>query len=144
VVAADLLRRERVGVLDVGVADDREVLAIILEDTQHAGREVEGGTGLGRRPEVLLQADGGRPGRAVHHLDRHQARARRRAQGRRRRAGRHHRLEKRQCHGDAEALENGTTRKRRSTDDHGVSNGAPDVDWKAELRTMPRMTDEIR
>ena len=73
VIAADLRRRERSGVAHVGVADDRQVVAIRLERRERRRAEIEVATLAGRRPHVLLQCRTRAAGGAVHHLDRHEA-----------------------------------------------------------------------
>ena len=75
VIAADLGRRERLGVAHVGVADDGQVLPVGLERAEHARRQIERRSGLRRRPQVLLHAERRAAGRAVHHLDGDQPRA---------------------------------------------------------------------
>ena len=57
VIAADLRRRERLGVADVGVADDGQVVAVRLERAQAGRRQVERRAGRRRRPHVLLEAE---------------------------------------------------------------------------------------
>ena len=68
-IAADLGRRERLGVADVGVADDRQVIAERLERREAARRQIEVAADRCGRPQVLLDADRRAAGRAVHHLD---------------------------------------------------------------------------
>ena len=52
VIAADFRRRERLGVLHVGVADDRDVVAVGLERLQARRRQIEVAADGGRRPQV--------------------------------------------------------------------------------------------
>ena len=47
VVAADLLGLPRLGALHVGVADDRQVVAVRFQRTQDAGSEIEATAGFG-------------------------------------------------------------------------------------------------
>ena len=106
VVRADFRQRERLGVPDVGVADDGQVVAERFERRQRAGAEVERGADFRRRPEVLAQAELGGAGRAVHHLDRRQAHLLRRGAGLRKHGGRgRHCVQHRQRHRDAKAAQ---------------------------------------
>ena len=69
VIAADFRQLERFGVAHVGVADDGQVVAEGLERRQARRRQVEALADRRRRPQVLLQAELGGAGRAVHHFD---------------------------------------------------------------------------
>ncbi len=111
VIGADFRQRERFGVADVGVADDRQVVAERLERRQRARAQVERGADFSGRPHVLAEAELGGAGRAVHHLDRRQAHLLRRGRrpGERRRRGRH-RIEDRQRHRDAKAAQHRAAR----------------------------------
>ena len=66
VVAADFRRGEGLGVADVGVADDRQVVAERLDRAEAARRQVEVAARLLGRPHELLGAEPGAAGRAVH------------------------------------------------------------------------------
>ena len=74
VVTADFIRRRRLGFTHVGVADDRQVVAILLERRHRRGGQVELLSGRRRRPEVELGTKLVAAGRTVHHFDGHQAR----------------------------------------------------------------------
>ena len=96
VVAADLLRRVRLRLAHVGVADDRQVFSVRLERLERRGRQVELSSGAGRRPKIQRVADVVAAGRAVHHLDRDEPRRigrGARQMSRSRRARRQHRVE---------------------------------------------------
>jgi hypothetical protein len=110
VIAADLGRGERLGVVDVGVADDGQVVAVRFERCERRRREVEARAGSGRRPQVLLGAESGAAGGAVHHLHRDQSPLGRQRLGQRR-ARRHHRVEQRQRQRRAHALQQRAPRK---------------------------------
>jgi hypothetical protein len=73
VIRPDFRGQERFGVAAVGVADDGHVLAVGFERLQAAGRQVEVGPRCGRRPHVLLDAEGGAACRPMHHLHGDQA-----------------------------------------------------------------------
>ena len=104
VIAADFGGAERLGIAHVGVADDRQVLAIGFERASARPARVEGRAGLGGRPQILLHPEGRGAGRAVHHLDGHEPRRGRRRPRRRRRARGHHCFEERQRDRSAEPL----------------------------------------
>jgi hypothetical protein len=116
-IAADFRRRERFGVVHVGVADDGQEVAIGLERCQAGWREVEAAADLRRRPQVLLEPEVGAAGAAVHHFHRDQpqlARTRRRSGG----ARREHGFEQRQRNGRAKAFQDGSTRQVLVRQDH--------------------------
>jgi len=72
VVAADFRQRERLGVAQVGVADDGDVVLERLERRQAGLRQVEVAADLLRRPQVLGDPELRAAGASVHHLHRHQ------------------------------------------------------------------------
>ncbi len=73
-VAADLVGRRGLGLTHVRVADDREVVAVLLERRERRGREIVRLPRGRGRPEVHLGAPLVAAGGAVHHLDGHEAR----------------------------------------------------------------------
>ena len=106
VVAADLLRRLRLRILDVRVRDDRQVVAPRLERAQTARREVEVAPHLLGRPHELRRAPFVAAGGAVHHLDAHEPlHVRERLRGGPQSAGRQHRIQERQRHRRTQALQ---------------------------------------
>jgi hypothetical protein len=105
VIAADLRRRERLGLLHVGVADDRQIVAEPLERRKAARRQIESGSGRRGRPEILRQPDLRAAGGAVHHFDRREPCPAGRRRFRKRRTGRNHRFEERQRHRGADTLQ---------------------------------------
>jgi hypothetical protein len=109
-VAADLRRRERFRVADVGVADDRQVVAVRLERRETGRREVELRPDARRRPQIFLDAERRAARRSVHHLDRDQTNLF--GRGARDRASGHHRLEERKRHGRPKALEHRAASER--------------------------------
>jgi hypothetical protein len=111
-IAADLRQREGFGVAHIRVAHDGQVVAEWLERAEAARRQVEVPADRLGRPQILLQADRRGAGRPVHHLHADESCFRcRSGRGRLRERGsrRNHGIEDRQGHGDAHALENGTT-----------------------------------
>ena len=112
VIAADLLRREWIRRVDVGVADDGEDVAERRQRAKAGRREIEVAADRGRRPQVLLDADRRAAGRAVHHLDADEARLLRRVDGGRRAPRRDHRLEEGQRDGRAGAFQHRAPRQR--------------------------------
>jgi len=141
-VAADLGRRERLGVVDVGVADNRQVVAVRFERRQARRREVEAAAGGRRRPQIRFQTERGAAGAAVHHLHRDQAQLSRR---RRRRAHRYHRLEQRQRDRRAEPFQQRAPRQVCLRQDHGWLNSLVTASARmrnAALFTMPSTNDD--
>ena len=115
VIAADLVRRERVRPVAIGVAHDREVLAVRLERGEARRREIEVAPGCGRRPEVLERAVARRAGRAVDDLEAREPRARPRAALRERG---HHRIEQRQRDRRAGTAQQRAPRQALPRDEH--------------------------
>jgi hypothetical protein len=111
VIAADLLGDHRLGLPHVGVGDDGQVLAVLLERVEGGGGEVEPLPRRGGRPEVELGPQGVAAGGAVHHLDRHQARAVGRGLPPQRAPRRDHRVEERERHRGAHAVQERPARK---------------------------------
>ena len=101
VIAANLRALEGLGVADVGIADDCQVVAEGLERAEARRCEVEGAPRGGGRPHVLVDADLRAAGCAVHHLD-GGADPAGRTLGQRG-PSRHHRIEERQSHRHAHA-----------------------------------------
>ena len=71
-VTPDLLGLGGLGALDVRIADDRQVVPVRFQRTQHAGPEVEAAARFRGRPEVLTRAPRVAARRTVDHLDGHE------------------------------------------------------------------------
>jgi hypothetical protein len=119
VVAADLRGGEGLGVADVGVADDRQMIAKRLERLEAGSAQVEVASDTGRRPQVFLDAIRRAAGGAVDHLDADEPDllSGRRAEGL---ADRRHRLEQRQPHRHADPFEDGAARQVFLRHEHRV------------------------
>ena len=117
VIGADFRRRERFGVADVGVADNRQVITIRLERLEAGRTEVEVRSRRGRRPHVLLDAEGRATRRAVNHFHGDQPQ-RPSALGERARG--QHRIEERQRDRGADALERSAARELSTGEKHSL------------------------
>ena len=141
-VAADFGAAAELGVDQVGVADDRDVIAERLERRQ-ARRELEIGAFLDRRPVVLGQPLDRRPGSTVHHLDRGQPRlpdGRGLSLGG---CGRHHRIQKRQRDGGADAAKDRPSGKVFLGDEHSSPPIVPTLSRKWRSRSPCRDRSSI-
>ena len=163
VVAANFLWDDRLGGLDVGVTDDRQVAPVGLQRAQRAGGEVEVAADGGRRPEILRGTVFGAARGAMHNLDGDQTGriGRGARQGRNPLpAGRHEGVQVGQRHGHAQATQEGAAGEMLSGDERhlcspGSYYGCPSLCavsptvavpfiWNAGLLTMPRMNAERR
>ena len=125
-IAADLGQRERLGIADVGVADDGEVVAVGVDRAQRIVRnEREITARRRRREEMLAGADVVAAGQAVDFLDADQARrVGRRGRGRPcpHLSRRNHRVQERQRHRRPQAAEERPAGHLLSGDEvHGFS-----------------------
>src|SRR5262249_49048096 len=146
------------GVLHVGVADDRDVVAERLKGAHAARRQIEVVAGLFRRPQILLEADDGAARGPVHHFHADQAKLRRGRGGRRlrpQRPGRRHRVQERQRHGHTHTLQHRAPGDVLLLDEHVapylvfesasvVTTGSALLIWNAAVLTIPRTNDENR